>query len=348
MKKNSKFLSKRFCLALLASLLILLTGGGRMTYRLIWAPNFQPKQTVYLYIDRQKDYALLCRQLVDSAGCARLTEFQWLSRLLKYPEHMRTGRYVVEPGMSNLALLNNLRRGQQVATKVTFNNVRLKAELADRISEQLMFGKEELLTLLNDSARCDSLGFTPITIPCLFLPNTYECYWNLSAEQFVRRMKREYDAFWTTERKRLAEEQGLTPIEVSILASIVEEETAVGEEYPLVAGLYLNRLRRGMLLQADPTVKFALGDFSLRRILFEHLEVDSPYNTYKYIGLPPGPLRVPSLRGLNSVLHATKHHYLYMCAKEDFSGRHNFAVTLSEHNRNADRYRAALNRRKIY
>lgn len=348
MKKKNKIFSKRLCWTLLITLIVGLILGGVALYRLVWAPNFHPKETVYLYIDQKKDYASLCQQLTDSAACAHLGGFKWLSSWLKYPEHMRTGRYAVEPGMSNWALLTNLRRGLQSATRVTFTNIRLKSDLAERLDEQLMLGKEELLALLNDSAYCDSLGFTPTTIPCLFLPNTYECYWNLSAEQLMRRMKREYEAFWTAERKRLAEEIGLTPIEVSILASIVEEETAASDEYPVVAGLYLNRLRKGIPLQADPTVKFAVGDFSLRRILFAHLEVDSPYNTYKHTGLPPGPLRIPSLRGLNSVLHYTHHTYLYMCAKEDFSGRHNFAATLAEHNRNADRYRAALNKRRIY
>ena len=297
-------------------------------YRLAWAPNFKPDKTVYVYIDDKKDFDDLCRQLRDSANCLRIGSFKQLSGLLKYPASMRTGRYAVKPGMSNLTLLNDLRRGHQVATRVTFNNIRFKEDLAERISDQLMFGKENLLRLLNDSVYCDSLGFTPETIHALF-------------------MKREYDAFWTPERLKKAEEIGLTPVEVSILASIVEEETAASDEYPIVAGLYINRLRAGIPLQADPTVKFAVGDFSLQRILFEHLEIDSPYNTYKYAGLPPGPLRIPTIKGLNSVLNHTKHKYLYMCAKEDFSGRHNFAVTLAEHNRNANRYRAELNRRRI-
>jgi UPF0755 protein len=163
----------------------------------------------------------------------------------------------------------------------------------------------------------------------------------------MQRMIREYNNYWSESRLVKAKDIGLTPVEVAILASIVEEETAVVEEFPIVAGLYINRLKRGIPLQADPTVKFAVGDVTLQRILFEHLEVDSPYNTYKHVGLPPGPLRLPSIQGLNAVLNYTKHKYLYMCAKEDFSGRHNFAVTLSEHNRNANRYRAELNRRRI-
>ena len=160
-------------------------------------------------------------------------------------------------------------------------------------------------------------------------------------------MKREYKSFWTDARLEKAKAINLTPVEVSVLASIVEEETAATDEYPIVAGLYLNRLHRGIPLQADPTVKFAVGDFTLQRILFEHLEIDSPYNTYKYPGLPPGPLRIPTIKGMDSVLNYMKHNYLYMCAKEDFSGGHNFAATLTEHNRNANRYRAELNRRKI-
>ena len=163
----------------------------------------------------------------------------------------------------------------------------------------------------------------------------------------MERRKREDEAFEKAERRKKAADIGRTPSEVATLASIVEEETAAADEYPLVAGLYINRLKRGILLQADPTVKFALGDFSLQRILFDHLEVDSPYNTYKYAGLPPGPLRVPTIKGMDAVLNHTQHKYLYMCAKEDFSGRHNFAVTLAEHSRNANRYRAELNRRKI-
>ncbi|WP_278626726.1 endolytic transglycosylase MltG [Parabacteroides gordonii] len=345
---NKKKQSKRNIIAgILLFFVLLIAGVGMWGYRLAWAPNFMPQETVYIYIGKDKSFTDLCRQLQDSADCSRIGSFKQLAGMLKYQANIRTGRYAVSPGMSNLQLLNDLRRGHQVATRLTFNNIRFKEDLAERLDEQLMLDKDELLSLLNDSAYCDSLGFTTETITSLFIPNTYEVYWNIPADKLMQRMKREYIAFWTDARLEKAKAIGLTPAEVATLASIVEEETAASDEYPIVAGLYLNRLHRGIPLQADPTVKFAVGDFTLQRILFEHLEVNSPYNTYKHAGLPPGPLRIPTIKGMDSVLNYMKHNYLYMCAKEDFSGRHNFAATLAEHNRNANRYRAELNRRKI-
>lgn len=345
---SEKKLPKRtIIIGLLSVCLLLLAGTAFWGYRFVFAPNFELSKTVYVFVDREKDFSDLCRQLQDSAGCMRPGSFKLLAGMLKYPENMRTGRYAVHPGMSNLKLLNDLRRGHQAATKLTFNNIRFKKDFAERLSEQLMLKEDEILALLDDSAYCASLGFTTETINALFIPNTYEVYWNIPADKLMQRMKREYNAFWTPARLDKAKAIGLTPVEVATLASIVEEETAAPDEYPIVAGLYLNRLHRGIPLQADPTVKFAIGDFSLQRILFEHLEIDSPYNTYKYAGLPPGPLRIPTIKGLDAVLNYMQHNYLYMCAKEDFSGRHNFAATLAEHNRNANRYRAELNRRGI-
>ena len=345
--KKEIFAKRSILIPSLVALLLVVGGLGISIYRTFWSPNFKLDKTVYVYIDENKDFEAFCRQLTDEAKCQRIGSFRRLSNWLNYSTSMRTGRYAVNPGMSNWELLNDLRRGHQEATRVTFNNIRLTDDFAERISEQLMVKKEDLLVLLNDSAFCDSLGFTRETVKALFIPNTYEVYWNTSAKMFINRMKREYDNYWTADRVNKAKEIGLTPIEVSILASIVEEETAAPDEYPIVAGLYLNRLRRNIPLQADPTIKFALGDFSLQRILYKHLEVDSPYNTYKHVGLPPGPLRIPTIRGLNGVLNYTKHRYLYMCAKENLSGRHNFAITLTQHNRNAERYRAELNRRRI-
>ncbi len=330
------------------ALSLILLACGFWCYRTIWSPNFHIAKPVYIYIDEQKDWNKLCQQLCDSAGCLHINNFKILAGWMHYTDHLRTGRYEVQPGMSNIELIRALRSGRQSAIRFTFNSMRTIEEFAEKADQQLMLDGSQILHYLNDSLWCDSIGFDRQTIIAMLIPNTYELYWNISPEAFMQRMKKEYDAFWNDSRRAKASEIGLTPIEVSTLASIVEEESAVVDEYPIIAGLYLNRLKRGMPLQADPTVKYASGNFALQRILNIHLEIDSPYNTYKHEGLPPGPIRIPSTQGLNAVLNYRQHNYLYMCAKEDFSGRHNFAATLSEHNRNADRYRAELNKRKIF
>lgn len=329
------------------SLLLVAAIAVFFLYRLAYAPNFFPAYPTYVYVNNAKDFDGLVAQLRDSAACKNCSGFVRLARWMKYDRQMKTGKYEVKPGMSNKQLLDKLRRGHQTAVRLTFNNVRFTDDLAHRLSAQLMLSAAELKALLDDSAYTASLGFTPETVKALFIPDTYEVYWNVTPENLLKRMKKEYTRFWNEKRLDKARTIGLTPLEVATLASIVEEESAAPDEYPVIAGLYLNRLRRGIPLQADPTVKYAVGDFSLQRILFEHLEVDSPYNTYKYAGLPPAPLRVPSARSMDAVLNYMHHNYLYMCAKEDFSGRHNFAVTLAEHNRNANRYWAELNRRNI-
>lgn len=339
---NTKSIKRVVLLVLSVFFLLLLIGGGIGAY-FLFIPNFTPQQTSYIYIYPDKDFENVCIQLEDSANCKNIMTFKEVAKYLKYPEKMRTGRYAVKPGMNNLDLIRDLRNGNQVPVRVTFNNIRIKDELAVRLSEQLMIQSNDLLDLMNDNAYIESLGFTTQTIKAMFIPNTYEIYWNVSAEQFMQRMKREYDSFWTASRRDKADKIGISPVQVSILASIVEEESAVLDEYPIIAGLYINRLHKGIPLQADPTVKYALGNFAIQRVLYEHLKIDSPYNTYLHVGLPPGPIRIPSIRGIDAVLNYKKHNFLYMCAKEDLSGRHNFAVTLAEHNRNANRYRAALN-----
>ena len=343
-----KRIIKRGLLAAISLIAVGAMVGGTAAYYLLYQPNFIISGTKYIYIyEEQKDFESLCKVLQDSAGCRRIHLFKILAGYHRYPENMKSGRYAIEPDMSNRHLLNRLRFGQQTPVRITFNNIRLIGELAGRLTGQLMIREEELLSFLRDEKRCGSLGFDTIGIKTLFIPNTYEVYWNISAEKLMERMKREYDVFWNESRLNKAKALRLSPVEVSILASIVEEETAVSDEYPVVAGLYINRLHKGMLLQADPTVKYALGDFSLQRVLTRHTETESPYNTYRYGGLPPGPIRIPSINAIDAVLNPTKHNYLFMCAKEDFSGRHNFAVTLSEHIRNAQKYHAELNRRGI-
>ena len=200
---------------------------------------------------------------------------------------------------------------------------------------------------MSDTAYLAQYNLSPDKVIAIFIANTYQFNWNTGAETFFKRMKKEFDDFWTDERKQKAEKQGITPFEVITLASIVDEETAQPDEMNKIAGVYYNRLRQKMPLQADPTIKFAVGDFTLRRILTEHLAINSPYNTYKNIGLPPGPIRIPSMAALNAVLNPEEHNYVYFCAREDFSGYHNFAATYEEHLINARKYRDELDRRNI-
>lgn len=259
----------------------------------------------------------------------------------------RTGRYVFSASTSWLECVHMLRAHAQTPVRLVLPSVRTMADLSGFLSRHLMMDSAAVASVLSRPSMLDSLGFTAETVPALFIPNTYELWWDTTPESFLLRMRREHDAFWTEERRRLAERQGLTPVEVATLASIVDEETANNAEKPAVAGMYLNRLRRDMLLQADPTVKFALGDFSLRRIRHGHLEVESPYNTYRVKGLPPGPIRIASTSSIDAVLHAAEHPYLYMCANADFSGTHVFAATYAEHLANARRYQQALNARGV-
>ena len=301
-----------------------------------------------VYVHRQWSAAQLDSALSEVLDAPRsVARVERLLSLLDFDAAEREGAYRVEPGMSAWQVALKLAREGQTPVRVTFNNVRTIDQLAGRIAEQLCFSKDDLLALLQNDSVCADLGFTQATLPALFLPDTYEFYWTVTPEEFLQKMKREYRRYWMGQREEQAQEWGLTPVEVATLASIVEEETNKPDEMGTVAGLYMNRLRKGMPLQADPTVKFACGDFSLRRILKVHLAIESPYNTYRVTGLPPGPIRIASKQALDAVLNHRPNDYIYMCAREDFSGYHNFAVTWSEHQRNAARYQRELNRRGI-
>ncbi len=344
-KSHSK--RKKIIWIIISSLFIISLVAGVIIYQKIYSPFFNIKKTVYIYVDDNQNYNDLLSQLQDTAHIKDIELFKKLASFSKYPLNMKTGRYAIKPGMNVRELLRILENGIQTPVKLTFNNIRLKNDFAERIGKQLMLSSDSLLVSLNDSVVCEKFGFNNETILCMFIPNTYEVYWNIDVNHFLQKMKKEYDKFWNQDRLKAAQNIPLSPVQVSILASIVEEETASSKEYPIVAGLYINRLKQGMLLQADPTVKYAVGDFGIRRVLNIHLATDSPYNTYKNPGLPPGPIRIPSIKGIDAVLNYSQHNYIYMCAKEDFSGQHNFASTLAEHNRNADLYRAALNRKNI-
>ncbi len=315
---------------------------GCYVYNLLFFPYEGEK--VRIYVPAGATAESVRDSLVDNLGDFGVNVYKIWKFRDGLPEKAH-GSYVVEPGESALSFSKALRAGRQTPVRVSFNNIRTIDALASRLSGKLEFDSGDFI------AACDSIlplkGFRPKEFIAAFLPDTYEFYWTNSALDVVKRLSDERDRFWNDERRARASELGLTPVRVATLASIVEEETAKADEKGKVARLYLNRLSKGMLLQADPTVKFAVGDFGLRRILNRHLSFDSPYNTYKYPGLPPGPIRMPEKKTLEAVLDAPEHHYLYMCAKEDFSGYHNFATDYSSHLDNARRYQRELNRRGI-
>lgn len=255
----------------------------------------------------------------------------------------KSGRYALKKGMTYASLINMLRGGLQTPVNVTFNNIRTIDRLAGAVSKRLEPDSVTLVKVFTDDSVIASYGYKPETFIAMFIPNTYEFYWNTSPAGFLDRMKKESNKFWSSRGDALAK-TGLSREQVMTLASIVYEETKLKSEMPRVAGVYMNRLRKGMPLQADPTVKFAVGDFSLKRVLNKHLEVASPYNTYKNQGLPPGPICMPSIDAIDAVLNYEDNDFLYFCAKADLSGAHAFAKTLSEHNRNAQAYYRAINK----
>jgi len=264
-----------------------------------------------------------------------------------YNDNIHTGCYTIKSGATPKQVADMLTGGTQTPVRLTINSTRTVGQMIRNISSQVMIDSVTIANRLTDAHLLDSLGYTEATIFCMIIPNTYEVYWNSSADALIKRLVKERDRFWNESRRSKAASLGLTEQEVMTLASIIEEETSKSDELPIVAGLYMNRLKRNMPLQADPTVIFALGSERPKRVLKEHLEVNSPYNTYKNAGLPPAPIRFVNTRSIDAVLNYTKHNYLYMCAKEDFSGYHNFATTLSQHNANARRYQRALSQAGI-
>ena len=315
-------------------------------WRGINGPLREDGTTEYIYVRPGDTPENVFEQLEALTGSYVVTYWKTLNAVRPY--QVRTGRYAIEPGQSFLTIYRQLLRGQQSPVKLTIPSVRTLERLAGVLGEKLMMDSAEVATQFTDSAFATFYGYTTATLPALFIPNTYEVYWDTSLENFMERMQRENAHFWQQQqRDEAAKALALTREEVVTLASIVDEETANNSEKPRIAGLYMNRIQQGIPLQADPTVKFAVGDPTLRRILNKHLKTDSPYNTYLYKGLPPGPIRIPSIAGIDAVLHMEHHDYLYMCAKEDFSGTHNFAKSYAEHQQNARRYQRALNARGI-
>lgn len=334
--------SRKLSLSIATSIFLLITVISISSIWYLW-PIFNSMNDgnapISIYIDQD--------DTIDSVHIKVGSPKRWKVLQWYFEAKPRTGHYIIQPNEKMLDVYRKFRNGTQSPVRVTVPQVRTLDQLASRLSKQLMLDSATIASAFRDTALCDNLGYNWQTLPALFIPNTYEMWWNTSVDKLMQRMQRENKAFWTEVRLEKARKLSLSPVEVVTLASIVSEETAYVPEMPKVAGMYIRRLQIGMPLQADPTVKFALGDFGLRRIYFAHLEVESPYNTYKNKGLPPGPICTPSVKAIDAVLNNEQHGYLYMCAKEDFSGSHNFARTYSEHLANARRYAKALNKRGI-
>lgn len=328
---------------------LLLTTITFYLYQLFNSPNILVEQDDRFFIvPTNTTFKSVQNSLYDSGYVNDLVAFSFLAKLYNYDRQIKPGRYLLTTDMSNRDAILLLRSGHQTPLNITFNNIRLKKELAEKICRNISADGEEFEALLEDSLVAERYGYTLETFMSMFIPNTYEVYWTITAPELVDRMYYEYLNFWTDYRKAQAEKMGMSQLEISILASIVMAESKHIEEMERIAGVYVNRLKRGIALQADPTLIYAIGDFSIKRVLNKHKEIDSPYNTYLYRGLPPGPINLPSITAIDAVLNYEEHKYLYFCAKEDFSGYHNFATNLKEHNENARLWQNALNRARLY
>ena len=338
-----KFDSRTYLYIAAAGLVLIVALAGFYAF----GPILKSDSVQYIYIDDDDTQDSVLCKIRPTAHTAGMTGLATLLRHFHYSEHIRTGRYVINPGESAITVFRRLKNGQQSSMSLTIPEARTTERLAALLSKRLMLDSTTIAQALKSEETCQKYGYDTCTISAMFVPNTYDVYWNMSIDGLLERMQREHDRFWQGDREQKAAQIQLTPNEVCTLASIIDEETANTAEKPMIAGMYLNRLKTNMPLQADPTIKFALKQFELKRIWQKLLATDSPYNTYKNTGLPPGPIKVASIKGIDAVLNHVEHDYLYMCAKEDFSGTHNFAKTYKEHLQNAARYTKALNERGI-
>lgn len=319
----------------------------------VYNSGFKLQNTTYLYVDADDNVDSISQKIESQTAPESMRVFHLFAGLLNLKDRIRTGRYEVSPQHTMLNLIRDIRNHHEKPIMLVVPSTRTMDAMAGKLANQLMLDSASIEQYLKDEGNIKALGYTKETLPGLFIPNTYEVYWDVSIPKLMERMQKENATFWNEERMNKLQEvsqyagEEMTKEKVITLASIVDSETADDGEKPTIAALYMNRMRKPMALQSDPTVIFAVGDFSIRRVLHEHLKVESPYNTYRNLGLPPGPIRVPSIAGIDAVLNHDKNDYIYMCAKEDFSGTHNYAVSYGEHLRNAARYTKALNERGI-
>ena len=340
MKRRTQILTACIVVAVATAI-----AGGCVAYMLYH--HLTPADTTYIYVDDDDSIDSVLRKVEATDADVSMTAMKWLTEYTHYDQHIRPGRYEVSNEQNTLQLFRDMRNHNSCPINMIVPSVRTVDQLAGRLGRQLMTDSATIATAFHDPEVWHELGYTEATFPALFIPDTYEVYWEMSVSKLIERLAQVNRQFWNDERQKKATDIGLSREEVMTLASIVDSETANNGEKPRIAGLYMNRLNRGILLQSDPTVIFAVGDFSIRRVLNEHLQTPSPYNTYRVKGLPPGPIRIPSVAGIDAVLNYEHNDYIYMCAKEDFSGTHNYAVTFAEHMANARRYVKALNERGI-
>jgi UPF0755 protein len=344
--------SKPFRFMITTLIILIILGGiaGWQAYTIFLEPNVYTgqKTEVFIQIPTGSNFETVKKELYSNGIIVHRRNFELVSKIKKYPASIKPGRYKLTNDMGNFKIVRLLRSGNQEPLDVIFNNIRTPEQLAGRIATQIEADSTSIIGLINNNQFLDSLGVTRNSVFTILIPNTYEFYWNTSARAFLTRMKRESETFWSGNREAQLAKINMNRHEVITLASIVEKETNMNDEKARVAGVYMNRLRQGWLLEADPTLVFAHGDFEMKRVLNIHKEIDSPYNTYKNRGLPPGPICLPSISSIEAVLKYENHDYMFFCASDDFSGYHSFAKTIEQHAVNANRYRAALNRRKIY
>lgn len=337
---------------LLALLTIVLIGSISVwwLYTTAFAPNTPTTHAdPFIHIHEGTTIDELISSLTHQGLVLDSSSLALTARLMKYGERdIRIGKYAIPLGANNRTLINRLKSAAQSPIKLTINNVRQVSDLAGQVSQYLSADSLSLIDAMLDSVTLSAMEVDHTTALTMYIPNTYELYWTTSPTDFVQRMKKEHDRWWSAaDRRTKAAAKGLSTAEVYTLASIVDKESNLNSEKPTIAGVYLNRLERGIALQADPTVVFASKQYDLRRVLTRHLQIDSPYNTYKYPGLPPGPIYMASIAGLEAVLNAEDHNYIYFCAAPGFGSKHLFATTLTEHNKNARQFHAWLNRQGI-
>ncbi len=353
-KRKRERAKKRFRIFIGFLFLLLLAGIGYVAY-ILFQPIGKAEKEQYIYISEKTDAANLYQQLETKLQIHRPRLFRTLAYYAQLPQNIRQGKYALSAEDNVFELIEKLKTEEQVPIIPRMNYARTQPVLLKALTENLAMKTEELTKRLADPAYCAKLGFDTITIRCIFSPDLVQSlreqkpplYWDIAPDSLIHYFKNGYDEFWTKKRKAKALSMGLKPEEIVTIASIVQEESAKEDEWPVIAGLYLNRLRKGYKLQADPTARYAYGDFTVQRIGRKQINCESPYNTYKIKGLPPGPITFPSYSAIESVLNFKEHRYIYMCAKPDFSGYHNFAYRYADHCRNAQAYQKELNRRNI-